>query len=292
MEILTNTYFTGAGLLDIGLDAGGLTIQQSFEIDQICCDTLRLNFQHEVIQSDITKKLVANEKPCHVRAFTYPCNTYSAIADIHGARTGDDLYLHAFRHMAIDPPEVYVAENVPGIKKFPLVMEAMTRLPGYHVYVACPVRSSTWLPQKRDRVIIIGAKRPFAWRPPEALRPITLKEILEPDPRPHIPDYVATRLSGKVYRDRPIISDPERGDIAPTCVAHYSKDCSTRLVADRNFPHGARPYTVREYARLQGVPDSFQFAGSANDAYRMIGNGVSVPVGRWIGSEIVRYMTQ
>ena len=50
-----------------------------------------------------------------------------------------------------------------------------------------------------------------------------------------------------------------------------------------------RPYTVREYARLQGVPDSFSFVGSDNDAYRMIGNGVSVPVGEWIGSEIVRY---
>ena len=50
-----------------------------------------------------------------------------------------------------------------------------------------------------------------------------------------------------------------------------------------------RPYTVREYARLQGVPDKFNFVGSDNDAYRMIGNGVSVPVGKWIGSEITRY---
>jgi len=84
-------------------------------------------------------------------------------------------------------------------------------------------------------------------------------------------------------------SNPERGDIAPTCVAHYAKDLSTRLVADKRFPHGVRPYTVREYARLQGVPDTFTFTGSDNDAYRMIGNGVSVPVGEWIGSEIVRY---
>lgn len=66
-------------------------------------------------------------------------------------------------------------------------------------------------------------------------------------------------------------------------------DLSTRLVADERFPNSARPYTVREYARLQGVPDTFTFAGSDNDAYRMIGNGVSVPVGKWIGSEIVRY---
>ena len=99
---------------------------------------------------------------------------------------------------------------------------------------------------------------------------------------------MARRLAGK-YRDRPIISDAERGDIAPTCVAHYAKDLSTRLVVDWRFPFGARPYTVREYARLQGVPDTFTFAGSDMAAYRMIGNGVSVPVGRWIGSEIMRY---
>ena len=60
-------------------------------------------------------------------------------------------------------------------------------------------------------------------------------------------------------------------------------------MVDRRFPHGVRPYTVREYARLQGVPDTFAFGGSDNDAYRMIGNGVSVPVGQWIGCEIVRY---
>jgi DNA (cytosine-5)-methyltransferase 1 len=174
------------------------------------------------------------------------------------------------------------------MKKFPVVMEAMTKLPDYYVHVACPVKTSTWLPQKRDRLIIIGSRRRFAWREPTAKRAATLAEILESEPTPHIPDYVHRRLAGR-YRDAPIISDPALGDIAPTCVAHYSKDLSTRLVADARFPHGVRPYTVREYARLQGVPDAFVFAGSTNDAYRMIGNGVSVPVGQWIGSEIVRY---
>jgi DNA (cytosine-5)-methyltransferase 1 len=286
--ILTNTYFSGAGLMDIGLQSGGLTLEQSFEIEPVCCDTMRRNFDHEVVQCDITKKLVSEEKECHVMVATYPCTKYSPIADIHGVRTGDDLFLHFFRHVAIRQPEVYVVENVPGMKRFPVVMEAMTKLPDYYVHVACPVKTSMWLPQKRDRLIIIGSRRSFAWREPAAAKAVTLKEILEADPLPHIPDYVARRLAG-AYRDRPIISDPERGDIAPTCVAHYAKDLSTRLVADKRFPNGARPYTVREYARLQGVPDEFTFAGSEMAAYRMIGNGVSVPVGKWIGAEVLRY---
>jgi DNA (cytosine-5)-methyltransferase 1 len=274
--------------MDLGLKAGGLTLQQSFEIDAVCCETMNRNFTHEIIQCDITQKLVLADKDCHVMVATYPCTKYSPIGDIHGVRTGDDLFLHFFRHVAIRRPELYVVENVPGMKKFPVVMEAMTKLPDYYVHVACPVKTSTWLPQKRDRLIIIGSRRNFAWREPTSKRAVTLAQILEAEPTPHIPDYVKRRLAGK-YRDKPIISDPKRGDIAPTCVAHYSKDVSTRLVADARFPQGVRPYTVREYARLQGVPDSFTFAGGTKHAYRMIGNGVSVPVGEWIAYEIKRY---
>src|SRR3977135_3271123 len=84
------------------------------------------------------------------------------------------------------------SRNVPGMKKFPVVMEAMTKLPDYYVHVACPVKSSIWLPQKRDRLIIIGSRRNFAWREPAVEKPVTLSEILEPDPAPHIPDLWAS----------------------------------------------------------------------------------------------------
>ena len=244
MNILANSYFSGAGLMDCGLERGGVRVQQSFEIDAKCCETLRHNFSHEVSETDITQKLVSNEKDCHVMVATYPCTKYSTIADIHGARTGDDLFLHFFRHVAIRKPEMYVVENVPGMRKFPVVMESMTKLPEYYVHVVCPVKSEMWLPQKRNRLIIIGSRKPFSWREPSPSVRCTLRDILEDDPRPDIPDYVAKRLGG-VYRDMPIISDPARGDLAPTCVAHYAKDVSTRLVADARFPGGARPYTVR-----------------------------------------------
>jgi DNA (cytosine-5)-methyltransferase 1 len=288
MTPTANIYFSGAGLLDIGLTQAGVSVQQSFEIDAECCATQRANFSHEVIECDITRKLVKEDKASDVMAFTYPCTKYSTIADIHGTRTGDEYFLHALRHMAIRPPEVYVAENVPGMKKFPVVMEVMTQLPDYYVSVFCPVSSQTWLPQKRDRLFIFGSRRQFNWRPPEATRRVTLAEILEENPSVEIPDYVYKRINGE-YRDRPIVSDPARGDIAPTCVAHYSKDLSTRLVRDDRYPCGVRPYSVREYARLQGVPDSFRFIGGDRKAYQMIGNGVSVPAGEWIGTELMRY---
>lgn len=288
MKILANSYFSGAGLMDLGLSESGVIVQQSFELDPTCCSTLRRNFNHRVVEGDIRSKLVADELPCDVMVATYPCTRYSTIADIHGTRTGDDLFLHFFRHVAIRLPEVYVVENVPGMRKFPVVMESMTKIPQYYVHVACPVRTQEWLPQKRDRLIILGSKKPFSWKAPNSGHRVSLKDVIEVDPNPEIPSYVSKRIAG-AYRDRPIISDPSLGDIAPTCVAHYAKDLSTRLVVDPRFPHGVRPYTVREYARLQGVPDSFQFSGSSRDAYRMIGNGVSVPVGRWVGENLVGY---
>lgn len=287
----TNTYFSGAGLMDLGLCRAGVNIQQSFELDATCCATLRSNFEHEVVECDISAKLARKEKPCEVMVATYPCTKYSTGADINGTRTGDDLFLHFFRHIALNRPEVYVVENVPGMRKFPIVMEAMTALPDYFVSVFCPVKSETWLPQKRSRLIILGSREPFAWRKPEAARRGTLSEILEDETEEsdvELPTYIKNRLNG-VYRDRPIISDPAQGDLAPTCIAHYSKDRGTRLVVDRNSREGVRPYTVREYARLQGVPDNFRFAGNDADAYRMIGNGVSVPVGEWVGHELNRY---
>lgn len=286
--IKVNSYFSGAGLFDIGLNESGLEINQSFEIDKICCETQRKNFKHEVIECDIAKKLVFNESESDVMVATYPCKKYSTIANLHRTRTGDELFLHFFRHIAIKRPEIYVVENVPGMKKFEVVMEAMSKLPDYYVSVFCPVQAEKFLPQKRDRLILIGSKKYFNWQEPEALQRVSLSEILEEFPQVEIPESVYSRLDGN-YRDLPIISDPERGDIAPTCMAHYSKDRGTRLVRDKNFPRGVRPYTTKEFARLQGVPDWFQFSGTENQIYKQIGNGVPVPFGRWVGKEVIRY---
>lgn len=291
MTPIVNSYFSGGGLMDIGLVEAGLHINQSFELDPVRCRVQRENLGHEVVACDIAKKLALDEKDCDAMVFTYPCKKYSPIGDIHGVRTGDELFLHALRHIALKQPEVYGVENVPGMKIFPVVMEAMTKLPDYYVQVFCPVQASTWLPQKRKRLIIIGSRKPFAWRPPEAGRAVALSEILEKEPQVNYPSAIKKRMEGE-WRDRPIVSDPAKGDLAPTCVAHYAKDLSTRLVVDDRFPLGVRPYSVREWARLQGVPDWYQFNCSVTNAYSMIGDGVPVPLARWLGLEFIRYFSQ
>lgn len=283
------SYFSGAGLMDLGLLNAGVDVIQSLEIDPVCVKTLQINFSHRIVCSDIKDMTVLNQPQSDIIVGTYPCTRYSTIADIHNTRTGDELFLHFFRHIALEKPQMYIVENVPGMRKFPVVMEAMTRLPDYYVHIFCPVDALKWLPQKRERLIVFGTKKRFSINEPEYHRRIPLSEIIESNPEMNIPEHVLNRINGK-YRDRPIITDPkEAGSYAPTCVAHYAKDRGTRLVVDRSHPLGIRPYMVREYARLQGVPDSFAFSGSDNDAYRMIGNGVPVNLAEWVGKEALRY---
>jgi DNA (cytosine-5)-methyltransferase 1 len=281
--ITAKSYFSGAGGMDLGMLEAGIEILESFEIDKTACQTLRKNFKHKVNEADITKITVLDQQDAEVYIGTFPCTKYSRIADIHGTRTGDDLFLHFFRHVALAQPEVYVVENVPGMKKFQVVMECLTRLPNYYVRVECPVNANMWLPQERKRLIVIGTKKPFNnLRYPDG-KSIKMRDVIDVGAEVYTPDYVQKRLNG-AYRDKPIITNLD--GIAPTCVAHYAKDRSTRLINDGE---SIRPYSVREYARLQGFPDWFQFAGTENDAYRQIGNAVAVQMGLWVGNELKRY---
>lgn len=284
-------YFSGCGGMELGIMQAGINIVQSLDLDKAAVDCMRYNshyFNHSVLQQDIKDITVLSQQRTDIIVGTYPCTKYSAIADIHGTRTGDDLFLHFFRHIAIERPEVYVVENVPGMKKFKVVMEAMTKLPDYYVHVFCPVEAENWLPQRRKRLILIGTRKPSFIQPPAHQRKTRLKDIIETSVDIETPDYVLSRINGK-YRDKPIIVNPDiPGAVAPCCVAHYAKDLGTRLIVDKNHKHGVRPFTIREYARLQGFPDDFHFENKKS-SYKLIGNAVPVDMGRWVGQQIMNY---
>lgn len=289
------SYFSGGGLGCLGLIQAGIEVIQSVDLDKRAVMCMRMNshlFTHRIIWEDIKEMTVLDQPKSDIHFFTYPCKKYSLIGEIHGVRTGDELYTHALRHVALEQPESFVAENVPGMKHFRVVMEAMTKLPGYYVTVFCPVDSANWLPQRRERLFIIATKMPFnISAPAKAKRIPTIKSILESDVQIRVNNSVVSRINGE-YRDKPIVVDPDdKGAIAPTCVAHYAKDMGTRLVKDAAYMHGVRPFTPREYARLQGVPDDY-ILPEQNFAYEMIGNGVSVPASRWVGKILMGYFNK
>lgn len=280
--------------MEIGMMEAGINIIQSLDIDSAAVECMKENnhyFGHTILKEDIENITVLDQPKTDIIIGTYPCTKYSAIADIHGTRTGENLFLHFFRHIALEKPEMYIVENVPGMRKFKVVMEAMTKLPDYYVNVFCPVDAANWLPQRRKRLILIGTRKPFFIQPPTACNNrVRLKDILENDPEIEMPDYVLSRINGK-YRDKPIIVDPDiPGAIAPTCVAHYSKDLGTRLVKDKKSKYGVRPFTIREYARLQGFPDDFKFKNERN-SYKLIGNAVPKHLGVWCGLQAKKYFS-
>jgi len=141
-------YFSGCGGMAIGLMEAGIRMIQSLDLDIEETECMRRNpkyFSHSILTVDIKDKTVLDQPGSDVIVGTYPCTKYSPIADIHGTRTGDDLFLYFFRHIAIEQPETYIVENVPGMKKFKVVMEAITKLPNYYVHVFCPVNAVTFL---------------------------------------------------------------------------------------------------------------------------------------------------
>jgi DNA (cytosine-5)-methyltransferase 1 len=285
-------YFSGCGGMELGIMQAGIQIIQSLDIDSEATTCMNKNnhyFNHPILNTDIKDKTVLDQPSSDIIVGTYPCTKYSSIADIHQTRTGDDLFLHFFRHIAIAKPEMYIVENVPGMKKFKVVMEAMTKLPDYYINVFCPIDAAIWLPQRRKRLILIGTRKYLnISHPTSAKNKPNLKALLETDPQIELPDYVLHRIKGK-YRDKPIVVDPEVANaLAPTCVAHYSKDLSTRLVKDPKSKYGVRPFSVREYARLQGFPDDFYFENKRS-SYRLIGNAVPVHMGKWIGEVAMKY---
>lgn len=292
--VTVGSVFSGAGGLDLGFERAGYDMRWANELDPNACRTFRANLKNTELFEKSVEVLLKREVPkVDVLIGGWPCKKYSTIADIHGTRTGDALWLSFFRLALVLDVEAFVWENVPGIlaPDFEVVLEAFREIPGRYTTVIknfCPTEVG-W-PQKRPRVFCIGVKKPFVFRRPAApVRSMrTVGDLLEGNPKVDIPDYFYKRLAGE-WRDKPIVT--KRNGVAPTCVAHYSKDRSTRAVEDPAFPHGCRPYSVREYARLQGFPDDFKFPVADFYAYEEIGNAVNVRVSEAIGREVMRYFS-
>ena len=59
---------------------------------------------------------------------------------------------------------------------------------------------------------------------------------------------------------------------------------------ERCHPEETRPFTVREYARIQTFPDDWKFMGSISQQYKQIGNAVPCNLGREIGYSIIKFL--
>lgn len=274
----------------------------SNEIEATAVKTAKLNYEHVILQTDIRDISIEELRKCDVILGTFPCQEYSKAAHIHKNGRKDnwkqafhwasirDLFLHFFRFIALVQPEVYIWENSPEVRKFPIVMETFKKLPPYDYYEMELDTFDFRLPQRRKRLFVVGFKRQFNMPDPTQFqlhkKQLTIGDIRESEPIFSIPNYVKSRIEGK-YRDLPSIK--KNHDIGNTCVAHYARDRGTTLIEDPNGYRGLRPFTVREYARLMGIPDNFKFANGETTNFKHIGNSVSPVVVRGLAKAIEEY---
>ena len=287
-DYTVKSLFSGAGGLDYGLGRAGLRVVESYEFDKRACDTLANVGESNVYKCDISRLRLENQLRTYVITATFPCTHFSTA----GLRDGDELYLEAHRIIRCLTPEVFAIENVPGMNRFEIVMEAFMKMPGYHVKKYVLNVSDCGGPQNRKRLIIIGSRSDFAWdfSPVPKEKKKYLKDILEHNVDLPLSVGVRNRLAGVNPGQWPAhIYDPDEKEYGPTAVAHYAKDQGDQLVVDPGNK-ALRSFTVREYGRLQGFPDDYPFAGGKVASLKQIGNAVSPYMAEMIGKEIMRYM--
>ncbi len=86
-------YFSGCGGMELGIMQAGVNVIQSLDLDAEATACLNANshyFSHSILTADIKDKTVLEQPKTDIIVGTYPCTKYSAIADIHGTRTGDE----------------------------------------------------------------------------------------------------------------------------------------------------------------------------------------------------------
>ncbi len=102
-----------------------------------------------------------------------------------------------------------------------------------------------------------------------------------------LPEEIAKNYMGKSF----FLSGGRRG-IARRI--SWDEPCLTlttspsQMQTERCHPDETRPFTVREYARIQSFPDDWSFKGTVTEQYKQIGNAVPVEVARRVGVEIVK----
>ena len=184
----------------------------------------------------------------------------------------------------------------PGLRLFVLPMEVILKsldALGYHVFSKVLNALDYGLPQKRERIVIVGHRAPIDFRFPEkqpSFKP--LEEILEQkvDPKHFAsPRIREKRLASHISRHDPgIWHENKSGNITS-----YPYSCALRAGASYNYllVNGERRLTPREMFRLQGFPDWYKIVVSDGQARRQAGNAVPVDMIYSVVSELLPHLT-
>lgn len=257
----------------------------SSDIDQFCQDSYEANFGHRP-SGDITK-VDENDIPDHDILFAgFPCQPFSIIGQMQGfSDIRGTLFFDIARIINRKKPKAFILENVKQLvghdhgKTLKVILQTLRDL-GYYVQYAVLNALDYGLPQKRERVIIVGHREPILFSYPSPVRPFKpLTEIIEKniDQKHFASEYIVKRRTEK-HKSAYKLSIWHENKSGNICSYPYS--CALRAGASYNYllVNGERRLTPREMLRLQGFPDTYKIVVNDGQARKQAGNAVPVNI--------------
>ena len=261
------------------------TCALSSDIDKRCQKAYAANFG-ETPLGDITA-INGDDAPDHDLLLAgFPCQPFSILGHRKGFEdTRGTLFFEIARILQAKKPAAFALENVKLLvghnrgRTIARIMETLAEL-GYHAEFRVLNALHFGLPQKRERVFIVGfrEKRAFAW--PEGKVEMTpLSRILEKNaPKEY---YASEHIRRRrLYRHEPTDEPTIWHENKSGHVSAHPYSCALRAGASHNYllVNGERRLTPREMLRLQGFPDSFRIVGSYFQTRKQAGNSLPAPV--------------
>lgn len=262
----------------------------------------------------------------------FPCQAFSYAGKKLGLKDARGTLFYEFARVVNEvKPAVCIGENVRGLLSHEggKTLEGMISILdeiGYNVVAPVQVLKAINfnVPQKRERLILVGIRKdididyeypkPYGvvYNLEDALKSGALYDTDVPKSGgATYPDHKKKVLElippGGYWRDLPIPLQKEY--MQKSFYLGGGKTGMARRIAwdepsltltcspaqkqtERCHPDETRPFTVREYARIQTFPDEWDFQGSVSQQYKQIGNAVPVNLAKEIGYSIVRFLNQ
>ena len=307
--------FAGVGGFTLGFtNAGGYKTIYANDFDKWCKKTYDGYFGEGALDLRDIQTVDENDIPdCDILTAGFPCQPFSKIGKLHGfADERGTLFWDVLRILKAKRPRAFVLENVANLvnhdkgNTFKTILDGLENDLGYKVYYKVLNTKDFGVPQDRKRIYIVGFREdvPFDFPNPKKLN-CFVGDILEKEPV-HDFYYLSQKYLNGLKQHKQRHSDKGHGfgyrvldskGISTTCVVG-NMGRERNLIQDvprigavgrTGSPlnnEGIRKLTVREYARLQGFPDDYNFSERVTVAYKQIGNAVSVPVAEAVAHEV------
>lgn len=292
--------FAGIGGIRIAFERNGCKCVFSSEWDKYAQKSYEAYFGHKP-NGDITK-INANDIPDHeILTGGFPCQAFSIIGDKKGfADTRGTLFFDIKRILEAKKPKAFLLENVKNLvshdkgRTFKVIKTKLENL-GYTVYYKVLNALDYGLPQKRERIIIVGFLGNYLFQFPKPYQQrASLEGFLEDDEIVNKKHVVSEKIKKSVWNRLKIEPffpsvwhENKSGNIS---VLPYS--CALRAGASYNYllVNGIRRLTPRENLRLQGFPEDFPIVVPDSQIRKQAGNSVPIPMIQAVAQKMIETM--